>query len=84
MFLASLQVVSIDHWPGGITAAQVQLLEAPEAAFARPYHHITLLVGKGRQPKDANLLPGLVEKGEATRYEVSEEVLLTGTIQGME
>ncbi len=59
-----------------------QLLSAPEAAFVKPYHHITLSIGQGLGAKEANTLPGRIEAGTAQRYEVTEQVTLTGTISG--
>jgi hypothetical protein len=60
----------------------LQLLDALEGASAKPYHHITLVVGEGQQAKDANLLPHKVQEGKATRISLQEPLQITGQILG--
>ncbi len=78
----TVQVVSIDHAPGKVTAAQVQLLDAPDVAFTKPYHHITLVIGQGAAAKDANKLPEWVEAGAAQRIVLEDPVPLSGVVSG--
>jgi hypothetical protein len=60
-----------------------QLLNAPSVAFSKPYHHITLRVAPGTAAKDANLLPAAVERGEAQRYLLSDDLVLSGHIASL-
>jgi hypothetical protein len=76
MQLANLHLTSF------LFLLHLQLLDAPEAATVKPYHHITLVVGEGQQAKDANLLPQKVQEGKATRVPLQDPLQITGQILG--
>jgi hypothetical protein len=63
---------------------QVQLLSGPDAAFAKPYPHITLAVGAGAEARDANGLPARLAAGAARRVALREPLRLVGRVFGFQ
>ncbi len=65
-----------------VCCGEVELLDAPDAAFSYPFPHITLWVGEGSKAQESNLLPGRWRAGEegVRRVELPAVVELQGQI----
>jgi hypothetical protein len=57
-----------------------QVLAGTEFASLKPYLHITLVIGEGREAKESNRLPELVAEGKAQRLLLPEPLQLSGQV----
>ncbi len=76
-----LRLLAVYHSPE-VSCAEVELLDAPDAAAAHAFHHITLRTAPGVTAKSSNQLPSRMAAGDESvvRLALQRPLALEGAI----